>query len=353
MIAYAGLIFVFFGSGLLCRSKYRKEVAIRYMITTFFVVYMFLLCFRATSVGIDTTKYIYRYFRPVRTMSWREILQYGADELGFMVFVKLVAVINNAQVFIMATALVSVIPVMILYRNESKEAAVCCAFFMISLLFEIFFSGLRQGMAVGLTVPAYYYTKQKRLIPFLLITLLAFSIHSSALMILLIYPIYHARITKKWLWAVIPAMAMVYRFNRVIFSAFFSAFGGKYFEKYSTLTHSTNQYGLLVLFVLLSAYCILVMDESKADKDDIGLRNILLLATCMQFFAPLHSIASRMNYYFILFIPIAVTRANSKCKYLFWQVAKVASWVMTAYFIYYFFFHKGDTLHIMKYAFCF
>ena len=92
-------------------------------------------------------------------MRWREVFQYRADELGFSLFVKIIATVtSNAQIFIIATALVSVIPVMILYRNESREAAVCCAFFMISLLFEFFFSGMRQGVALGLTVPAYYFT---------------------------------------------------------------------------------------------------------------------------------------------------------------------------------------------------
>ena len=354
MIVYATLIVFFFGSGAFYWTRYEKERAIRYMITTFFVVYMFLLCFRATSVGIDTKNYIYRYFEPFQNMRWREVFQYRADELGFSLFVKIIATVtSNAQIFIIATALVSVIPVMILYRNESREAAVCCAFFMISLLFEFFFSGMRQGVALGLTVPAYYFTKQKKIIPFLLIVALAATFHVSAVMILFIYPIYHAKITGKWLWVVVPIMGLIYYYNRVIFTLLFEAFGGKYFEKYSTLTGTTNQYGLLTLFVLISVYSVVMMDEELADKDDIGFRNILFLATAMQFFAPLHNIASRLNYYYILFIPIAITRTNEKCKHMFWQIAKVASWVMTVYFVYYFFFSKGDTLHIMNYQFCF
>lgn len=354
MIVYTALIAIFFGSGAFFWTRYEKERAIRYMITTYFVGYMFLLCFRATSVGIDTVNYIYRYFEPFQSMGWQEVFRYRADELGFSLFVKIVAVItSNPQIFIIVTALVSVIPVMILYRNESREAAVCCAFFMISLLFEIFFSGMRQGIALGITVPAYYFTKQKKIIPFLLIVALAVTFHVSAVMILFIYPIYHAKITGKWLWVVVPVMGLIYYYNRVIFTVLFEAFGGKYFEKYSTLTGTTNQYGLLVLFILLSGYCIFMMDEGIADKDDIGIRNILLLATVIQFFAPLHSIVSRLNYYYILFIPIAITRSNQKCKHKYWQIAKIASWVMTVYFIYYFFFSKGDTLLIMNYQFCF
>lgn len=324
------------------------------MITTFFVVYLILLSFRATSVGIDTIKYIELYFQPFQRMEWRDIIRSGTDELGFSLLVKLLSSITGSQrLFIITISLLSVVPLLILYRNESREAAVCCSFFMISLLFEFFFSGMRQGLTLGLTVPAYYFAKRKQIIPFLLVAALAVTFHFSAVMILLIYPIYHAKITGKWLWAVIPLMAVVYYYNHVIFSVLFEVFGGKYFEKYSTLSGATNQFGLLTLFILLSVYCIVIMDEKKADSDDIGLRNLLLLATVIQSFAPLHSIVSRMNYYFIMFIPLAVTRANEKCKYKFWQIAKVASFVMTAYFIFYFFFGKGDTLKIMNYSFDF
>lgn len=354
MLVYAGLIVIFFGTGLFYRSRYEKDRTVRYMITTFFVVYMILLGFRATSVGNDTVNYIYRYFEPFHNMSFGEVIRSRTDEIGFSLFVKMIALItNNAQIFLIITALISAIPIMILYRNESREAAVCCSFFMISLLFEILFSGLRQGIALGLTVPAYYFTKQKKILPFILIVALAFTFHVSAVMILFIYPVYHAKITGKWLWFVIPIMALIYYYNRPIFTVLFQAFGGKYFEKYSTLYGTTNQFGLMTLFILLSVYCYAVMDDKLADEDDIGLRNILLLATAIQFFAPLHNIVSRLNYYYILFIPLAVTRANEKCKHMIWQITKLASLVMTAYFIYYFFFSKGDTLHIMDYSFCF
>lgn len=355
MIAYAALMVIFFGMGAFYRTRFDdKKRTTKYMITTFFVVYLFLLCFRATSVGIDTINYVNRYFYPFYTMSWREVFMFSSDEPGFSIFVKLISVITtNEQIFMSLAALVAVVPVMVLYRRESREAAVCCSFFMISLLFEFFFSGMRQSIAVGLAVPAYYFAKSKRIVPFLLIVALAATFHISAIMMLFIYPIYHAKITGKWLWIVVPVMGLIFYYNRQIFTVLFELVGGKYFEKYSTLYGSTNQYGLLILFVLLSAYSIFMMDSKIADEDDIGLRNILLLATVIQCFAPLHNIVSRMNYYYILFIPIAITRANQKCKHRYWQITKVASCVMTAYFIFYFFFSKGDTLHIMNYSFCF
>ena len=351
MLAYVILIAVFLISYFFFNRHYDHEKTVRYMITTFFVGYLVLLCFRDFSVGIDNASYMSMYFIPLRNTSWSNLFKVFTDEPGFSIVAKVIAdVFENDHVVLAIIALISVIPLMILYRHESKEAAVCCAFFMISLLFEIFFSGLRQGIALGLTVPAYYFTKNKKFIPFLLMVLIAASIHTSAVMLLLLYPVYHARITGKWLWFVVPAMAAVYIFNDRIFSFVFNALAtGKYFEKYASMTRSTNQYGLLMLFVLISAYSILIMDKNSADKDDIGMRNLLLLATTLQFFAPLHALASRLNYYFIIFIPIAITRVNFRKKPEFDQIVRIASFIMAAFFIFYFFFMKGDTLHIMNY----
>jgi hypothetical protein len=61
---------------------------------------------------------------------------------------------------------------------------------------------------------------------------------------------------------------------------------------------------MLILFLIFTVFAYLVPDESKLDPDTIGMRNFLLLAVAIQMFAPLHSLAMRMNYYYIVFIPL-------------------------------------------------
>lgn len=324
-------------------------------ITVFFVTYILLLGLRDEAVGIDAKSYINNYFLRFRYYGWNDLIQSNTDELGFTLLTKFIGLITSSpQLYLLLIAIVSVLPLMYLYRNESRDALLCCAFFLISLLFEAFFSALREGVALGLVAPAYYFTKKKKLVPFLLIVALASTFHLSALILVALYPIYHAKITFKWLWFVVPIMYLVYRYNSVIFNTLLVTMGGKYATKYLIYGYNaTGQYGLLVLFVLISVYCFFMMDEEQADNDDIGFRNILLLSTALQLFAPLHVLASRMNYYFIIFIPIALTRTNAICKRRYWQIAKLAKVIMVVYFVFYFFVLKGDQLQIMNYQFCF
>lgn len=324
-------------------------------IVTFFVVYIALLCLRDSTVGVDVKQYINNYFYQFKSFTWHQIVEYKSDERAFSAITKIITtVFSSPQIYLSIIAIASVTPIMYLYKREAKGAILCCSFFLISLLFEIFFSGLRQAIAIGLTVPAFYFAKDKKIVKFILVVLFAMTFHLSAAILFLIYPTFHAKITRKCLWFVLPIIVIIYRFNSQIFNFLLLLSGEKYYTKYGVWGFgTTNQYGLLILFVLITVYCFVVLDENRVNADDIGFRNLLILATLIQFFAPLHFIVSRMNYYFIAFIPIALTRANYKCKTQLWQVTRLASVVMTLYFIVYFFFMKGDTLHIMDYKFFF
>ena len=336
-------------------KKYNNE---EFVIVFFFLMYLAILCLRDLSVGIDVKTYISRFFEPYSEYSFAKIRSISS-EWGFGYLTKIIAsVSSNPHVYLSVIASLTVLPIMKFYKNEATDGLLCISIFLITLLFDIIFSGLRQGLALAMAVPAFYFSKEKKVVSYLLIVLLAFSFHQSGLMLLLLYPIYHAHITKKWLWVVAPLMILIFVFNAQVFGFVFKTMGGYYFEKYSLESagyRQTAQYGQLILFFIFSAYSYFMLDEKQGDesKEDIGLRNLLLLATALQCFAPLHVIASRMNFYYMLFIPVTISRVGTHCKPRYKKVAKAASVVMTIFFILYFFVRKGDSLQIFNYEFCF
>lgn len=334
------------------RIQIEKERADRATITFFFAAYLMLLCLRDKYVGSDTIGYLMS-FETLNRMSLKGAIAFFGKEPGFIILVKLIGAIGGERLFITVVACLSVLPVIKFYREESEGAILCIAFFLISLLFEMFFSGMRQSIAIGLAVPAYYLTKKRRWISFILIVLLAFLFHHSGIMIALIYPIYHAKITRKWLWGVLPLFVFVYLRRDLIFNYVINFAGEDYISGYSYLTGQSSQTALMILFILLSIYSYVMLDERIAGEEEIGLRNILLLATFVHMFTPLHPTVSRLNYYYILFIPVAITRINTRCNRRFYQIAKVAEGVMSAYFIFYFFAFKGDSLNTANYQFFF
>ena len=322
-------------------------------VSLFFILYLLLLCLRDFSVGCDTYSYVEKFFEPFKYYSWHQITLMSKPEWGFAYLTKIMTLISkNPHLYIAVVAIISIIPIWKLYKEESINGVLCISIFLITAIFDIFFSGIRQGLAIGVGVFSFYFVKEKKITPFLLMVVLAYICHRSAIVLILLYPVYHARITKKWLWVALPAMILLYIFKAQVFEFLFENFGGYYFEKYGRAANGyvpTEQYGQLILYFLFSFYTFVILDENEGGEEDVGLRNVLLLATAFQSFAPLHVIASRMNYYFMIFIPVAVSRSNTHCKVEYRKIASLASFVMEAFFIFYFFTRKGDSLEIFNY----
>lgn len=355
MVVYGGVIaltttvYLFFTA-----MHYEKKMIDQKTVTFFFISYLFLLCARDFSVGVDTSGYV-RAFEYSRHLDWKAQLLFGDDEIGFKLLRMIVTFFGGARLYIIVAAVLTVLPVMYLYRREAEGSMICISFFLISLLFEMFFSGMRQSIAIAMAVPAYYFVKDKKVIKFLIIVALACCFHKSAIILLLLYPVYHAHITKRWLWGIIPLMGFVMIRRDFLMDLIFQLAGDEYAYKYSYLTGSSGQIGLMVLFLLLAIYSYVILDEDKAGEEEIGLRNILLLATFIHLFTPLNPTISRINYYFILFIPAAISRINNRCRdeiYLY-QLRTIATFVMPVFFVLYFFLMKDDSLNVFNYKFYF
>lgn len=328
-----------------------KQVRDRIVVIAFFVVYILAVCFRSVTVGADTANYT-QYFETGTIVGWDQVYAYtGVDyEYGFKIYSALVSVFGGAELFRAIAGLLAVVPLAVLYYKETESGPLCCAFFLISLLFELFFSGIRQGLAIGMGMISFYFVKRHKLIPFLIIVALASTFHSSAIFLVLLYPLYHARITQKWVPGVLVAFLVIYLAKDILFSQILlPMFGANYVEGYSYLNGQSGQGSLAILFILLAVYSCVMLDADKADTHTLGLRNILLFAAALHMFTTLNPVVCRLNYYFIPFMPLALARINSRAKPSLLSVVQLANFVLPAFFMLYFLFLKDDSLRISPY----
>lgn len=330
--------------------KVKKNNASRAVIITFFVIFFLLLIFRRQDIGIDLSNYK-NMFKRVYYLSFSELLKLKT-ELGYLILNKVVSKIyNNFQFFMGVVAFITVLPLGILYAKESENALLSIAVFLNLTVFNMLFSGLRQSIAIALAVPIYYFTKNKKLFWFLFFAAIAFFFHKSSLVMLIIYPLYHANIRKNKLWVIFPVMFVGFIFRARIFSFLLKYIGEEYNERYGMVSN-TGAYNVLVLFVLFLVYSFVMVNDNNADKDFIGLRNFMLAATCIQFFASLNSVAMRVNYYFIVFIPILISKVYNRCEGNKKNIALIGNTVMISFFFLYFFYsaYTGkDILQIFPY----
>ena len=317
-------------------------------IDVFMLMFVLLLALRGAQCGSDTKQYLY-IFNEYRTQSISYLLRGQAYEMGYKLLNWLIGRTGgNYQVLLALTSVVCVYPLWLLYKRESEEHLLTIALFLSVAPFVMYFSGIRQALAMSIGVASWYCAREKKLLLFLGTVVLALQFHASAFMLLVLYPLYHARITRKWLWFVVPCMVLVYVFKTQIFS-FLIIF---LWDEYTGITE-TNATTVLMLLILFGIYCYVIPDEKQMDKDTIAMRNMLLFSITLQFFAMIHPLAMRMNYYFLIYIPVLIPKIAGRCKQQYQQIARLSVVIMTTYFLYYFItggINGSDDLHVFPYV---
>lgn len=348
MIPYYALIFLPIIYSFLRFKGQEAEKRNKIAIGIFFFIFLTMLMLRDVSIGRDLPVYK-GFFGAYGHMDWSDAMSTDMEQ-GFAALYKVVwHFTDDFQWFIVITAIITVVPIWYTYNRLIEDPALSIGLFLILPTFVMSFSGLRQVLAISAGMVAYEMTRKHKLIPFILTVVLAFSFHRSAFILLFMYPLYHAKITKKWLLVVVPAMGIIYLFNKPIFG-FLNSLIAEYFEGDVT---ETGAYMMLVLFILFAVYSFVVTRDTDLDDETIGLRNFILMAVAIQMFAPLHSLAMRMNYYYIIFIPLLIPKIIKHASPNWFKPVWVSRYVMTLFFLFYFFDHapSGNILDTFPYKF--
>ena len=300
-------------------------------IDLFMLTFFLLLAFRGLECGLDTNQYSH-LFKEYSVQTISQLLNSYRHEFGYKVLNRLVGIVTtDYQMMLAVVAAICVYPLWYFYRRESDNQLLTIALFLTVAPYVMYFSGIRQSVAMSLGIPAWYAAKNKKLWWFIAVVILAMQFHTSAFMLFLLYPLYQMKITKKWLWFVVPCMIAVFAFRSVIFTFLFTMLWQEY-----AITSATGAVNVLILLVMFGLYSYIIPDEEKVDQDTAAMRNILLLSIVLQIFAMLHPLSMRMNYYFLMFVPILIPKIASRSKKELPQVAKLSVIVMTVYFMYYF-----------------
>lgn len=307
---------------------YRKEI-----IRTFFVMYFLLLAFRAETIGVDTWNYLLK-FRTAGNSAWSDYVFSRSSEQGYAFLTKLVAsVTDSKQVYLTIVALITVYPIAKLYMEESESPLLTIGMYLILPMFQMLFSGIRQAIAMAFIPIVYRSIKEKKLLHFFLAVWFASLFHNSAWVMLALYPVYYAKISRKSMIWVVPALAAVIIFRTQIFVFLFSVLRGVFRQDSATLAE-TGATSMLMLFSIILAFSYLFLGET--DEETAGQRNILVLSVVVQSFAMVNRLAMRVNYYYLLFLPLLFPKVLRRIPYKNRWFSSLVEFVCCVYFLVYF-----------------
>lgn len=305
------------------------------LIPVFFLMLIVILSLRDELIGNDTGGYR-RFFESYSAMSLRQVMANKSDILYWLLNWLVGQFTRDFQVFLAVVAVITVAPIASVYGKDREHGFLKCVLFMNMTVFIMLFSGLRQSVALAMGMIAYEYVVRKKPLRFLLFALIAFGFHHSAFIILLYYPLCHFTFKRRHLWFVIPAILAVFIFNKPIFTFAAQAMNSVFGEKYDGETTETGAYAMLILFAIFTVFAYVLPDEKLMDKETLGQRNLLLMALMLQCFAPVHVLAMRLNYYFIIFIPVLIPKILKYHKRSLKKLTIASQVVMIGFFVLYY-----------------
>lgn len=321
-------------SGTLSVGVDRKIQSNSFLIPAFFVGFFLLLVLRDETIGCDVVSY-HDHFDEYMTKELSEVFR-ARDPLYWLLNWVVGQFTDDFRWMLVVVAAIILVPIAKAYDEDREHGFLKLLLFVNLPTFVMVFSGLRQSIAMAMGLWAYQYVRKRKLIKFLIVAVLAWGFHHTAFIMFIFYPLYSMALRKKHMFLVVPSILLVFIFNQPIFMWATELLNTIFGEDYSATIKTTGAYTMLILFVMLAVFSYVIPDEKKMDKDALGLRNFMLMAVFLQCFAPVHSLAMRMNYYLILFIPMLIPKVLKCAKSNMAEIAQAAKIVMTVFFLFYY-----------------
>lgn len=256
---------------------------------------------------------------------------------------------NNGNVFLALTSFISVLPISFLYRHFSKSISLSYIIYAGFILYHFSFSGLRQAIAMGFVAISYFFIVRKQLIPFIAIIFVAASFHSSAIIFVLMYPFCNwINLTNKryWLLSMI-AFGVILAMKPILGYLLPILFEDGKYQHY--IEHENMPaFNLFALFILLFLSTFAVKTPSPALRN---YRAALFLCALGQSLGFISQAATRITYYFLLFLPLALPQIIYEMKINKGEKAIASAVVITFMILFFYYFNSGGYLRVVPYSF--
>lgn len=153
--------------------------------------------YRDDTIGTDVLVYAEGLFTDSASgQTWSYIQSYWIDgwkaqPSGYVIFTWIIAQFcNNLNVYLFILQLITIVPIFLSLRYFSPNSTYIGMFCYCMLLFPFSLNIMKQLVAVALVMLSLIYCDKKQPIVFVAIILVAYCIHQTAIMMLVLYPLY-------------------------------------------------------------------------------------------------------------------------------------------------------------------
>lgn len=322
-------------------SKYAPKVSFFILLSLFIIMGL-----RSYNVRGDTFSYISGFLDyNLRSASLYSIFINNNEPL-FELFTYIVRVITNSYtIYLVLSSVPLIVGFCLIIYNSSDDSFLSISVFMAIGILTFCMAGLRQAMALGFCMIAYFFAERKKLFVYLLFCFIALLFHNSSIVFILVYLFKKIKVTYfQWIIVLFGLFVGITKWNGIV--AFIALFGSR-FASYLLNNSSLNLTMFVVQFMLFIVCWIFRKDYLKDNENGDMLFNMAFLGLAFQAMTPVIGEFFRISFYFsfslCLLVPnILKTIKNDDYKYLLYWGMSITSilfcFISQDFFFYYQFF---------------
>lgn len=327
-------------------EEQKKKLTYRLTIVAILPIFL-LFVLRYKYIGADTIGYVRFFQKEVRGYSFAQLFNQDLMrvEIGYRIYVKIISLFtDNYTIFFLVNGLVIFGTLLRFSKKYTKNPFVFFFLFITLGTYGFVETGLRQTLAMMICLWAIDFIKEKKLIRFILLVLLAYYFHKSAILFLIMYPL---SLIKKldWMIATYILMAAVFLVGFSAFQGFFNQLLGYEYD----IEETGNGGIFMILILILCSFSLFIMYDKPKEVEGQSLIVQLSLMTVIFWLLRLISrTAERISYYYIFGLYIYFSQA---VKYDKDKLSSFLKWILIlvclVLFVYrnigvnYFFFWQG------------
>lgn len=299
-------IFLFIAYFITGGDKSMRSQAVRkqQVILMGFVLFIFA-ALRAHTVGTDIWGYFGDYIKDASS-SPADILtdRQGREPFFHLVLYALSWISDDPQIMLVFVGAVVAIGFSYFTYNQKGNVLLFFVLFIGFRMYAFTLSGLRQACAMSFVYIAYTQLRNHKILPYLLLTALASLFHNSAVVSLLMFPIF--KFKKDYL--VISMAFLVVAVNIASGGALASLLATtifkERFENYIARSATYSDWGL-TFFIYFVVYLLILVKYKLMGRQNVGFHEdfrLLTVAIMFAFIGQTTDSVFRINYYFIFII---------------------------------------------------
>lgn len=270
--------------------------------------YIFLIAVAILFAGIRDMigGYDIYIYSEVYEATWEEIVLHSPFEQGFKYYFLALKYINDKREFMifMTSFLMLTLHAITIKRHSSymffSLLIYFCKFYLMSFVY------FRQGLAMGILWLSIPFIVNRKFLPFLLTSILAFYFHKSSIVFFPLYFIANMNFSKKaYIW--IPIATLIFAISPLS-NMLISLVGEELDSKYAHYTNKASTFNVFYLIEssVLAYLLVKFRDDLQRHKFGKFLNNALFVYILLSFMAITNATYIRFIWYYMFFLVIAI-----------------------------------------------